>query len=228
MFLVDIIIVIFLALCFLLGFKRGVLTELLSLVGVIAIAVLSYFLKNPISVFLYKYLPFFKFDFILKGAVIFNILLYEIIAFLLVFSILFVLFQLLLNLTKVIDKILAMSIIFTLPSKILGGIIGIIKGSIILFIILCILSIPMMPFDVSKSKIGSFMLDNTPLLKDVVKDKLVVFNEISDLTEKYKNEEKAKKFNQEALDLMIKYQVVSKENAEDLIKSGKLKGLKVN
>ena len=227
MFLVDIIILIFLGLCFLVGFKRGMLTELLSLVGIIVIAILSYFLKNPISVFLYKYLPFFKFDFILKRAVIFNIILYEVLAFLIVFSVLLVLFKLLLRLTKIVDRILEMSIIFTIPSKIIGGLVGTLKGIIVLFIILYILSIPMMPFDVSKTKIGSFMLDKTPILNTIVKDKLKVFNEISDLVSKYKDKDNTNKFNQESLELLIKYKTITRENAEDLISRGKLKGLKV-
>lgn len=227
MFFVDILIVLFFIFCFLVGFKRGVLTELLSLIGLIVITVLAYLIKNPISVFLYKYFPFFKFDFILKGATIFNILLYEIIAFLIVFSILFILFKLLLRITKILDKILKMSIIFTIPSKILGGLVGLIKGYLILFIILYILSLPMLPFEVSRTKIGSFILDNTPGINNVVKDNLKVFDEISNLVDKYKNEDNKQEFNQESLDLLIKYKAITKENAKELIDSGKLKNLKV-
>lgn len=228
MLLVDILILVFLVFFFLIGFRRGVLTELISLVGIIAIIILSFLFKNPISVFLYKYLPFFKFDFVLKGATIFNILFYEIIAFLIIFSILLILFKLLLNVTKILDKILKMSIIFTLPSKILGGLVGLIKGYLILFIVLYILSLPILPFEVSKTKIGSFMLDNTPGFNDLFGDKLKVFDEISNLVLKYKNEDDKQNFNQEALDLLIKYKGITKENAQDLIDSGKLKNLKVN
>ena len=204
MLLVDILILVFLVFFFLIGFRRGVLTELISLVGIIVIIILSFLFKNPISVFLYKFL--FK-----------NI-----------FTKILILFKLLLNVTKILDKILKMSIIFTLPSKILGGLVGLIKGYLILFIVLYILSLPILPFEVSKTKIGSFMLDNTPGFNDLFGDKLNVFDEISNLVLKYKNEDDKQNFNQEALDLLIKYKGITKENAQDLIDSGKLKNLKVN
>ena len=120
-----------------------------------------------------------------------------------------------------------MSIIFTIPSKLLGGIIGVFKGYIIIFILLYILSLPLFPFDTSKTKIGSYMLSNTPVLNDVVKDKLKVFDEISNLVDKYKSKENKNEFNQESLNLLIKYKGITKENAKELIKNGKLPGLKV-
>ena len=72
------------------------------------------------------------------------------------------------------------------------------------------------------------MLDNTPGFNDLFGDKLKVFDEISNLVLKYKNEDDKQNFNQEALDLLIKYKGITKENAQDLIDSGKLKNLKVN
>ena len=64
--IVGIIILIFLAFGALLGFKRGFTRELVSLVGIFLILVLSFILKNPISVFLYNNLPFFSFGGIFK------------------------------------------------------------------------------------------------------------------------------------------------------------------
>ena len=55
---VDIIILIFLAFGAVLGFKRGFTKQLVSLVGIFAIIILSFLLKNPVSVFLYNNLPF--------------------------------------------------------------------------------------------------------------------------------------------------------------------------
>ena len=59
--IVDILIIIFILFGALLGFKRGFTRELLSLVGIFLILILSFILKNPISVFLYNNLPFFNF-----------------------------------------------------------------------------------------------------------------------------------------------------------------------
>ena len=51
---VDIIIIIFLIFGALLGFKRGFTRELVSFIGMFAIIVLAFILKNPVSVILYK------------------------------------------------------------------------------------------------------------------------------------------------------------------------------
>lgn len=227
MFLVDIIIIIFFALGFLIGFKHGVLREAVSLVGIIAITILSFILKNPISVFLYNHLPFFKFDFIIKGSSVFNILLYEIIAFLIVFSILFIIYKIILQATSLFDKLLTMTIILSLPSKLLGGIIGIIKHYILVFIVLFVISLPVFSINIGSSYIGDFILNDTPVLSSATVDSIKAFNEIDDLIKKYKNKSD-ETFNQEALDLLIKYKAITKENATELINNGKLKGLKVN
>lgn len=228
MFIVDIIIVIALGFGFLIGFKRGFTRELVSLVGLVLITILAFIFKNPVSVFLYKNLPFFKFDYIIKGASVLNILLYEIIAFLIVFSILLIILKVLILATNIFEKILKMTIILGIPSKILGGIVGIIKSYIIVFIVLYILALPVFSFKVGKTNIGDWILNNSPLLSDVTGDTVKVFNEFSDLVDKYKNKKDSKEFNQEALDLLIKYKAITKDNAESLIKSGKLKNVKVN
>ena len=78
----DIIVIIVIVSCMVAGFKRGFTRELVSAVGFFLVVVLSYYLKNPISVFLYEHLPFFKFGGIIKGVTALNIFLYEAFAFL--------------------------------------------------------------------------------------------------------------------------------------------------
>ena len=82
---VDIVILIFLAFGALIGFKKGFTNQLVSLVGIFAIIILSYFLKNPVSVFLYNNLPFVNFGGIFKDITVINILVYEVIAFFVIF-----------------------------------------------------------------------------------------------------------------------------------------------
>lgn len=228
MLLVDVIIIVFLVLGFLIGFKRGFLRETVSLVGVVAITILSFILKNPISVFFYKHLPFFKFDYIIKGGSVINILLYEIVAFLIIFSILFIILKIILQATSLFEKFLTMTVILSLPSKLLGGIVGVIKHYILIFLVLFVISLPVFNLNVGKTYIGEFILNDTPILNEGTKDSIVVFNEFSNLIKDYKKNDKPKEFNQKALDLLIKYKAITKENAQNLIDSGKLKGLKVN
>ena len=73
--IIDIVILIFLGFGALLGFKRGFTRQLVSLVGIFVIIILSFLLKNPISVFLYNNLPFFNFGGIFKDITVLNILL---------------------------------------------------------------------------------------------------------------------------------------------------------
>lgn len=228
MFIVDIIIVCFLALGFLIGFKHGFFREVVSLIGIIVVTALAFLFKNPVSVLLYKHLPFFEFNFIVKGASVINILLYELIAFLIVFSLLMIILKVLIAATNIVEKILKMTIVLSIPFKILGGIVGIIKNYIIVFLVLYIISIPIFSIHIGKTVIGNYMLKHTPVISNTIKDKVIVFYEVSDLVDKYKTDESSDNFNQEALDILIKYKAITKENAQSLINSGKLKGLKVN
>ena len=74
--------------CGVVGYKRGLTNQLVSSLGIFAVIVLSFLLKNPVSMFLYEHLPFFKFGGIFKGITALNIILYEFVAFFLVMSIL--------------------------------------------------------------------------------------------------------------------------------------------
>ena len=81
--LLDIFVIIFILLGALVGFKRGFTKELTEAVGFIVIVILAYIFKNPLSVFFYEHMPFLNVGF-LKGAEVLNILMYEILAFLVV------------------------------------------------------------------------------------------------------------------------------------------------
>ena len=130
MSIIDIIVLIFLGFGALLGFKRGFTRQLVSLIGIFVIIVLSFIFKNPVSVFLYKNLPFFNFGGIFKDITVLNILVYEILAFIIVFLLLTVVFRVLLKVTKIFEKILTVTIILGIPSKILGSILGVLESII--------------------------------------------------------------------------------------------------
>lgn len=226
--IVDIVILILLAFGALIGFKRGFTRELVSLVGIFVILVLSFILKNPVSVFLYNNLPFFSFAGIFKDVTVLNILLYEVIAFFAVFFVLTIIFRLLLMVTKIFEKILTMTIIFGIPSKVLGAILGVIEDLIYIFIILYILNLPTFNLNLIKeSKVGNTILDKTPVLHQVCDKTLSVFNEIAKLKEEYQNTSNVKEFNQKALNIMIDNGVITKDNAQGLIDKGKITGVTI-
>ena len=226
--IIDIIILVFLGFGALVGLKRGFTRQLISLVGIFVILILSFLFKNPISVLLYNNLPFFNFGGIFKDITVLNILVYEIIAFLILFFALTLIFKILVKLTSIFEKILNATIILGIPSKILGAILGIVQNIIYAFIILYILSLPMFNFNILKeSKVSNLILDKTPVLNKICDESIEVFNEIFELKKEYENTTDIKKFNQKALDNMIDKGVVTKENVKNLIDKGKIKGVNV-
>ncbi len=228
MSIVDIVILILIAFGALLGFKRGFTRELVSLVGIFVIIFISFILKNPISVFLYNNLPFINFGGIFKDVTVINILVYEVIAFFLVFFVLTIVFRLLLTLTKVFERILTFTIILGIPSKILGAILGIVQSIIYIFIVLYILHLPTFNISiVNDSKLASSILNKTPILTNVCNKTLSTFNEIIELKNEYESSDNTIEFNQKALNIMIEKKVITKENAQKLIDKGKIKNVTI-
>lgn len=220
----DVIIILFILSGAVVGFKRGLTRELVSLVSFFAIVILAFMLKNPISIFLYEHLPFFKFGGILKGVTVLNIALYEIIAFLIMVIILSVIFKILTIITNLFEKILKMTIILSIPSKIAGAVVGIIESYIWVFIVLYILSFPIFNIDIlNESKYKNNILNNTPLLSGFIEPTMKVLDEFGDLKNKYESTENASEFNRETLDLFLKYDVVTVESVDKLIEKDKLK-----
>lgn len=228
--IVDIILLVFLGFGALIGFKRGFTKQLVSLVGVFAIIVFSFLLKNPISVFLYNNLPFFNFGGVFKDITVINILVYEIIAFIVIFVILTIIFKILLKITSVFEKILKWTIILGIPSKILGAILGAIQNLIYAFIVLYILNLPTVTSDINvinDSSVATTILEKTPILNTICDKTILVIEEISKLKEEYENTDDVKEFNQKTLNLMIDNGVITNDNAQKLIDSGKIKNVTI-
>lgn len=222
--IVDIIILIIILFGAVIGFKRGFTRSLVSALGFIVIAILAFFLKNPLSVLLYENLPFFKFGGILKGVTVLNIALYELLAFVIVLAILGVVLKILMIATSVFEKLLKMTIILGIPSKIMGAIVGAVESFVIVFIALYIVSLPMFNISfIENSKWKKQILNNTPVLSAFSKKTMGVVDEFSGIKEKYKdNNKNAEEFNKEVLDLFLKYDVVKVSSIDKLVEKGKL------
>ena len=79
MSIIDILVVILFLAFIIVGYKQGVVRELISLVGIILIFYLAFLLKNPIGNILCNLFPFFKFIGTIEGMVSINILMYQVI-----------------------------------------------------------------------------------------------------------------------------------------------------
>ena len=221
--IVDYGIILFLLIFIAKGFKNGVLKELVTFGGGIIIIVLSYILKNPVSVILYQNLPFFKFGGTLAGISVINILIYELLAFLIVAGILTLAYKILLRITNVIETILKATVILEIPSKLLGLILGAIEGVIFSFIVLFVLlQFPLTKQYIDSSKYGNTILTKIPVLSSSTEKVYTSLKEIYDIADKYKDYVNKDEANLQALDTLLKYEVIKPSNVDILIGNGKL------
>lgn len=219
---VDILIILFIFIGGVIGYKRGAVKELVQAVGLIVVAALAFLLKNPLSVIFYENLPFFKFGGILKGITVLNIFLYEFIAFLILFSILMLLWKLVVIASSLIQKIINATVILKLPSKIIGFVLGIVEYYIIAFVILYILILPIFNLNfIADSKCTNEILNETPVLSLTVKENMKFINEFAQLKEKYKNSNSTE-FNYDTLDLFLKYDIVNIDSVKKLVEKDKI------
>lgn len=219
---VDIIILIFLALGAIGGFKAGVIKKTTDFVGTLIILVLSFYLKNFLSVIMYENLPFFDFGGVIRGIEVINILFYEVIAFVIVFALLLLVLRILLMVTGLIEKILKATIILSIPSKILGIFVGMIQMYVFVFVTLVFLSLPV--FNISyirESKIADFMLNKTPVLSAMAEDIVGTYSEVYDITHNMDNKSN-EEINTEILKILFEKEVVTKESARKLVDKNKL------
>lgn len=214
---IDVIIILFLLAGAVLGFKRGAIQTLATLIGTILIIIIAYYLKNPLSVFLYTYLPFFKLGGIFNGITVINILIYEAIAFLIVLGVLSVLLSVILKITGILSKIVDHSIILILPSKLIGIAVGFLEAYVFLFVLLFIFSQFSFSSTVLKdSKYTNIILSKTPFTTGF-KNSYNAFNEIRNLGD---NNSSNKDY--EALNTLLKYDIITTDNAHKLVDNGKI------
>ena len=222
--IIDIIIILILLMGGVIGFKNGVIRQTVSFVGFFIVVILSYFLKDFVSVILYKFVPFFSFSGSLAGVTTLNILIYEVIAFLLVYVILMAIYHFIVRVTRIVETILKFTVILGIPSKLLGMVVGFIETYIMVFIGLYCLSLPIFQIPMmNESGVRNTILNHTPGLSSAVSKSLNVVNEFADLKEKYKDTTNKNEFNKETLDLFLKYNVVRYDTAKELVDCGKLK-----
>ena len=215
--IIDVVIFLLIILSFINGYKRGVLKEVVMLCGTIVIYIVSFLLKDKLGLILCKILPFFNLD----GLVSLNILIYQLIAFFLIASFLFSIFGIVLKVTGVLQKLVNMTIILTIPSKILGGILGLVEGYIVIFALLIILSVPFKNIDIFKnSNLNNKIITSSPILSSTLGNLDDLIIDIYDI--KIDKDQDKDKINDKILDMYIDYNVISREDLDSIIKSGKL------
>lgn len=220
--IVDAIILLIILLGGVIGFKEGVIKELTSIIGLVIVVIVSFSLKNYLSVLFYENLPFFNFWGIFKGIQVLNIVFYEMLAFIIIASLLTVAYRILLSITGLIEKILKATIILSIPSKILGFIVGLIEYYIWVYIALFILTLPVINLkSIYESKTANFIMEKTPFLSKYTEKTLKIYNDLYEIIDNRENKTN-EKVNEEAMNLMLKHEIITKKSAKKLIDSNKV------
>lgn len=220
--IVDIIIILFILLGGLVGFKEGVIKKTISIVGLVMVVVLSFALKNHLSVFFYENLPFFNLWGVFKGIQVLNIIFYEMVAFLVISSVLMLVYKVIVGLTGIIEKILKATIILSIPSKILGFIVGLLESYIWVYIILFILTLPVFNIkDIYESKVSMFIVTKTPILSKYTGKTLDIYNDLYSIIDS-RDSKTNEKLNEDAMKLMLEYEIITKNSAQKLIDKHKV------
>lgn len=222
--LLDAIIILVLAFGFLSGFRRGAIKQGVLTVGLILVVILSFIFKNSLSMILYKHFPFYAVG-ILKNYSVLNILLYELISFFILLSIFSLIFAVILKISGVVERLVRLTILLALPSKIIGGILGIIESYIFIFIVLLIINMPIFSISseefVNESKLKDKILNNTLLISKLSGGLLNSVNTVNDLLDD-KDKLGTEEFNCKSLNVFVKNKIISNDSINYLKDNNKI------
>ena len=216
-------IILIVLLYMVLGFKRGVIKTGVSLVGTIAILVVSYVLKDVIANFLMDKLPFFNFGGVFQGITSINILMYNMLSFIVVFVILYCVLNILLTLSGLIEKILKLTVILAIPSKIFGAILGLIEGILVAFLFSFVF-LHLAPTEkyVMDSKLAIILLERSPFIGRMTTSTTLALEDINNIVNSLKEDDDRSEANFKVLHQLIYWKVISVDEAQKLIDDKKL------
>ena len=215
--IVDVIIILIIGFGGILGFKEGVIQKTTSIVGLVLVVILSFILKNHLSVFFYENLPFFNLWGVFKGIQVLNIVFYEMVAFLIISSVLTIVYRVILGITGIIEKVLKATIILSIPSKIFGFLVGIVENYIWVYLFIFVLTLPVFNIkEIYESKTAMFIITETPILSKYTNKTLDIYNDLYSIIDNREGKSNVQ-VNEEAMDLMLKYDIITPESAHKLI-----------
>lgn len=227
MSILDVGIILLLIMFLISGFKKGIIKSVVSFMGFILIFVIAFIFKGYVGNVLCKYLPFFNFSGSLDGVISINILLYQFIAFFLIYLVLSGIYSIILKLSGALQKLINYTIILLIPSKLGGAVVSLIEGYLVIFALLLTLMIPFKDSSLIKdSNLASKIVYDTPVISKWTGSITNSIDEIYMLGERLaKKELTTNEANLETIDVMLKYKIVDKKTIEQLVVLDKLKGI---
>ena len=209
----DIVIIILLVLGGIIGFKRGVIKEVIGLVCFILAFIVAYLLKDFVAGIIINNI----------GGLnsVTSIIVYKLVTFLVLFILVLILSRIILKLGNIVDKLVKATVILEIPSKILGFIVGVIKYYLIIFIALLVISVFSIYNDqFNASNLAPKILDNTPVLSGVTSKIRHTIDDLKDVDQDVQKD-------QEIIDTLVNNKIISKKDIEKLIEKNKIKDVKV-
>lgn len=220
--LVDVLILLFLLLGAIVGFKSGGIKELTRFIGFFLVVLIAFYLKDKLMVVLYENLPFFNFFGVIKGLDALNILLYQLISFLIIFAALMFILRVLIVVTGLVEWLVKMTVFLSLPSKILGLVIGVLEYYVYIFLVLYILNMPILNLTlVSESKFGESILKNTPILSQLVDGTVQVYSDVWTII-KNKESRSNREINTLVLASLLDHKLITIDSARKLVDTNKI------
>ena len=228
--IIDVIVLLVIVFSGLIGMKKGFVKSFVSFVGIIIVFILSFLMKDKLADWMCLNLPFFDFSESFKGATILNVIIYQAVAFMAIFSVLLAVYHIIVRLSGLAEWLLKLSIIGIIPTKIGGFIVGLLRGILISLIAIVILSLPTLKLGfidgtniVKESVVRNYLYNSSPIVGNITKDLNNSVEEIIELKEKFDNKETKEDFNISSLNILLKHKIIKPELARKLISSGKLK-----
>ncbi len=223
MTVVDIIAIIIIILGALFGFKKGAIKGLIQLVGLVAIVIVAYQFKDTIGNLLIKHLPFFNFGGKVNDLYALNLLVYQGIAFLVVFILLYCLLNILIDISGIVEFLLKITIIFEIPSKVIGAVLGAVEAIFFVFI----LGVAMLQFSqtskyVMESKMVKPIVEKTPIVNMVFRTGIGAAENIYEEIDNYQETKDSKETNIAIIRILVKYDIVKATLVQECIDNGKL------
>lgn len=221
--IIDVVIIFGLILGGMAGARNGVFKQTTLLIGTILCFVLSWLLKDFIANFLSYTLPFFNFAGPFKGLTSLNIVMYQLIAFLILMALFTSVLVVLLKITGGFEKFLKFTVLLGIPSKILGFIVGVLEAYVILFAILFFVNQPAFNFGiVNESHFKDPILTSSPGLSNMVGDMNDAVNDIYYITKDYHYSQNSNTFNKRVVNSLLEHDVIDDEYLNELRTRGKI------
>ena len=221
--IIDVVIIFGLLLGGVSGARNGVFKQLVVLIGTVLCFVFAFLLKDFLANFLSYTLPFFNFAGPLKGLTSLNIIMYQLIAFMILMALFSSGLVVLIKVTGGFEKFLKFTIVLGIPSKILGFVVGVIEAYVILFAILFFMNQPAFNFDVfNESRFTDVVLVSSPGLSNIVKDTNDAVFDVYSITKDYNDSNDSLAFNKRIVNCLKDHKVIDDRYLNELRRRGKI------